>query len=67
MVRHPLPELHPGGANDANGAAPADPIAARMIIWSEEQQKVKTAKDDEPVFYSWDRDYFFLLICKFVR
>ena len=25
--------------------------------------KAKTAKDDEPVFYSWD--HYFLQICKF--
>ena len=72
VVRQPLPELAPGGANDANGTAPVDPIAAKMAILSDEKQKAKeytvqakSAKDDEPKLYDWDRDYSLLCIYKF--
>ena len=41
LVRQPLPEPAPGGANAANGNAQVDPIAAQLAILSEEKQKAK--------------------------
>ena len=36
IIRQPLLDLHPGGATDAQGGAPADPIAAQLVTWTED-------------------------------